>query len=71
MDWMLVFELAADGGALASTAIAMLFGYRAAIFTINDDTLEGDLRRQADYAVYAVIASALGAASFGIALMSI
>jgi hypothetical protein len=71
MDWSLVLELAADGGAFASTAIAMLCGYRAAHYTINDETLEGDLRRQSDYAVYAVIASALAAASFGIALMSI
>jgi hypothetical protein len=71
MHWLLILEMAADGGALVSTAIAMLFGYRAATFTIKDDTLEADLQRQSVYAIYAVIASALATVSFAIALISI
>lgn len=71
MDWLLIIKIAADGGALASAAIAMFFGYRAATLTINEGMAEADLRRQSNYAIYAGIASALAAASFAVALLSI
>jgi hypothetical protein len=71
MDWLLVFDLASDGVALVFAMLAVLFGYRAATFTVSDDTLEADLIRQSDYAICAAVVSALAAASFGIALLSI
>lgn len=71
MDWLLVLDMASDCGALASSSVAMFFGYRAAIFTIADDTVESDLRRQSDYAIYAAVVSAAAAASFAIALLSV
>lgn len=71
MDWLLILNFAADCGALASTAIALLFGYRAVAFSFNERTVEPDLRRQSDYAIYAGIASALAAMSFAVALLSI
>lgn len=71
MDWLLVFDMASDGVALASATIALLFGYRAATLTVGEDTPEADLSRQSDYAIYAAVVSALAAASFGMALLSV
>ena len=71
MDWLLILTIAAQGGAVASTATAMLFGYRAATFTIDERTAEADMRRQSDYVSYTGAASALAAASFVAALLSI
>ncbi len=71
MDWWLFVEVAANVGALASTVIAILCGYRAATFAVSDETVEADLRRQSGYAIYAVVASAMATLSYAIALLSI
>jgi hypothetical protein len=71
VDWLLVWDIAADGGALASTAIAMLFGYRALTISIKEETIEADLQRQSDCATYAGVAGALAAVSFGVGLIAL
>lgn len=71
MDWLLVLDVAADGGALVSTAIAMLFGYRTVTVRIDNETLTADLQRQLDCATYTGIAGTVAAVAFCVGLMTL
>ena len=62
MEWLLIFDLVADGAALACTGIATFFAYRTATIPISEDSFEDDMRRQSHCGTYATLTGALAAA---------
>ena len=71
MDWLLILKIAADSGALAATAIAIFFGFRAFTVPEGEEASVGYLQRQSTYADYAGVTGALAAAAFVAGLIAL
>ncbi len=69
MNWLLILDVAANGGALASTAIAVLFGYRTVTVRSEGDPPKAELERQLDCATYTGISATVAAVAFCVGLM--
>jgi hypothetical protein len=67
---VLILDLAANIGGLASTVIALFFGYRTATMPIDEGVSEADLHRQSVCGSYTVLAAVLAAVCFGMGLLA-